>query len=105
MTYRRSKKYNTQRQAAMQAGKARARMSGPAPDYPPELPEVRMRITVERLDFGREEHVFELRRTRRVDSYAVYVDGKAWKRCGLSAVLEGIRKACPRVLSTRASVD
>lgn len=105
MPYRATKKYSAQRQAAMQAGKARGRMERPAPDYPAQLPELRMRITVERLDFGQEVHVFELRRTRRVDTYAVHVDGKPWKCCGLSAVLEGIRKACPRVLSPRACID
>lgn len=102
MAYRRTKKYSAQRQAAMQAGRQRAKMEAPAPGYPAPLPELRMRITVERLDFGHEQHVFELRKTRRVDTYAVYVDGKPWKRSGLSGVLEGIRKACPRVMSQRA---
>lgn len=103
--YRRTKKAaeaRARRIRAMLAGKERARLEQPAPDYPAELPELRMRITVERLDFGREVHVVELRRTRRVDVYAVTTDGKAWKRAGLSAVLEGVRKACPRVASARA---
>jgi len=62
-----------------------------------------MRITVERFDVGGETHVFELRRTRRVDVYAVTVDGQPWKRCGLSEVLAGLRKATPRMLSPRAA--
>ena len=73
-------------------------MERPAPDYPAPLPELRMRITVERFDFGADSHVFELRRTNRVDTYAVTVDGEPWVRAGLSVVLAGLRKACPRVL-------
>ena len=86
----------------MREGKARARLDRPTQERAPELPELRMRITVERLDFGSECHVIELHRTRRVDVYAVTIDGKPWRRAGLSAVLEGIRKACPRVASPRA---
>lgn len=64
---------------------------------------MRMRITVERLDFGApQRHVFELHRTRRVDVYRVTIDGQPWRCCGLTAVLEGLRKACPRVMSSRA---
>lgn len=86
----------------MQRGRSQARMDQPAPDYPAELPQVRMRITVERFDTAQQErHEFELRRTNRVDVYAVLVDGKPWKHAGLTAVLEGLRKACPRVMSTR----
>lgn len=101
--YRRTRKYDAQRLEAMRLGKDRARMERPAPDYPATLPDLRMRITVERLDFGHETHVFELRCTNRVDVYAVLIDGKPWKRAGLSAVLEGLRKACPRVMSPRAA--
>jgi hypothetical protein len=100
--YRRTAKYSAARQEAMQRGRAQTRMSKPAPDYPTELPQVRMRITVERFDMAApERHEFELRRTNRVDVYAVLVDGKPWKQAGLTAVLEGLRKACPRVMSTR----
>ena len=77
-------------------------MQRPAPDYPAPLPELRMRITVERFDFGHERHEFELRRTNRVDVFSVLIDGKPWRRAGLTAVLEGLRKACPRVTSSRA---
>ena len=103
--YRRTKKATEARERrirAMLAGKEQARLECPAPDYPADLPELRMRITVERMDFGRETHVVELHRTRRVDVYAVTIDGRPWKRAGLSAALEGIRKACPRVASPRA---
>ena len=61
-----------------------------------------MRITVERFDFGEELHVFELRKSSRVDQYRVTVDGTPWAVCGLSAVLAGLRKALPRVASPRA---
>jgi hypothetical protein len=100
--YRRTRKYDAARLEAMRRGKDAARLARPAPDYPAPLPELRMRITVERFDFAGERHVFELRRTRRVDVYAVTVDGQPWQRCGLSAVLAGLRKACPRVSSPRS---
>lgn len=87
---------------SMRRGRDAARLARPAPDYPAELPALRMRITVERFDFGHETHVFELRRTRRVDQYAVLVDGKPWRVSGLAGVLEGLRKSCPRVASPRA---
>jgi len=85
----------------MQEGKASARMERPAPAYPAELPDLRMRITVERYDGAEVRHVFELHRTRRCDVYRVTIDGKPWRQAGLSGVLEGLRKACPRVLSDR----
>lgn len=80
-------------------------MAKPAPSYPQPLPDLRMRITVERFDCGREAHVFELHRTRRVDVYRITVDGQEWKRGGLAAALEGLRKACPRLLSARSALD
>ena len=102
MPYRRTSKYNAARIEAMARGRERARMDRPAPEYPFELPDLRMRISIERFDCGCEKHVFELHKTSRVDTYSVTVDGKPWKRGGLSAVLEGIRKACPRVTAPRA---
>lgn len=101
--YRRTMKYTAARLAAMKAGKDAARMARPAPEYPPELPDLRMRITIERFDSGKPtRHVFELRRSRRIDQYRVEVDGKPWTVCGLSGVLAGLRKATPRMLSARA---
>lgn len=103
--YRRTQKAQAARSAqlaAMRAAKNRKRLEREPPAYPAELPNVRMRITVERLDFGRQVHVFELHKTRRVDVYDIRVDGKPWKHGGLTAALEGLRKACPRVLSARA---
>lgn len=87
----------------MQAGRDDARMQRPAPDYPAPLPELRMRITVERFDGAAPEvHVFELKRSRRIDQYRVEVDGQPWRTAGLAAVLEGLRKAVPRRLSERS---
>ncbi len=103
MPYRRTKKYDAERLKRVRATRDRNRMDGPAPDYPPQLPDLRMRITVERFDCGEERHVFELRRTRRCDQYAVLVDGTLWKVSGLSGVLAGLRKSLPRVLSDRAA--
>jgi hypothetical protein len=106
--YRRTKKVHEARKRqleAMRRGKDRARMLRPSPECPPMLPDLRMRITVERFDFGEERHVFEMRKTNRVDTYHVCVDGQPWKRAGLTGVLEGIRKACPRALSPRAACD
>lgn len=103
--YRTTRKASEARQRqidAMRRGRDAARMSRPAPDYPAPLPDLRMRITVERFDFGAERHVLELHRTRRVDVYAVTIDGQPWRRCGLTGVLAGIRKACPRVASARS---
>ena len=103
MTYLRTAKYSADRLRAMKIGKDWARLARPAPDYPAPVPDLRMRITVERFDPGvTGQHVFELRRCRRIDQYAVMVDGKPWRVAGLSAVLAGIRKASPRRLSDRA---
>lgn len=74
----------------------------PADEMPP-LPDLRMRITVERFDAGPpSRHTFELLRSKRIDTYRVIVDGQPWAVCGLSRVLEGLRKATPRLLSARA---
>lgn len=103
--YRRTKKAaaaRTAQLAAMRASKERKRMEREPPAYPAELPDLRMRITVERMDFGHQAHVFELRKTRRVDVYDIHVNGQPWKRGGLTAALEGLRKACPRVASAKA---
>lgn len=88
---------------AMRRGKDRARLDRPAPDYAPELPELRRVVTIVDHDSGEPvTHTIELRRTRRVDTYAVHVDGVPWRRCGWSAVLEMLRKAYPRVPSPRS---
>ena len=91
MTYRDTKKATAQREK-LRLERAEKR--------PMPLKELRMRITVERFDFDEpEKHVFELKQGKRIDMYRVFVDGEKWKHCGFSAVLEGIRKATPRIIS------
>lgn len=66
-------------------------------------PQLRRRITIEDFD-GTEPrvHTIELFRTRRIDSYRAVVDGTEWKTSiGWSRVLDGVRRALPRLLSTR----
>ena len=97
MTYRKTRR-SKETLAKMQAGKAAARLSGPAPKYPPDLPELRRRIVIQDFDFGEVIHTLDLYRTGRVDCYRVHVDGKPWKaRIGWSKILEGLRKSLPRV--------
>jgi hypothetical protein len=84
--------------ATMRTAKERRRLEGPAPDYPPQLPELRRRIVVTDFDFGEETHVIELYRTGRIDCYRAVADGKPWReRIGWSAVLAGLRKSLPRI--------
>jgi hypothetical protein len=96
--YRRTRKYDAQRLEAMRLGKDRARMERPAPDYPATLPDLRMRITLER-------QVAEARRElgmrRRVYPRFVASDkltqDQADDRIAIQeaivATLEGLRKA------------
>ena len=100
MTYRLTKKAAQTRLEAMRRGQERARLDGPAPDYPAALPELRRRIVVEDCDFGHSVHVLELHRTDRRDCYKVITDGVEWKdRIGWSKILAGLRKSMPRVAS------
>ena len=96
--YRRTKKYQ-------------ARRVRPRPELAPgdqrqatwQPPHLRRRITIEDFD-GTEPrtHTIELFRTNRIDSYRAVVDGAAWKaRIGWSRVLDGERRALPRLLSPR----
>jgi hypothetical protein len=39
--------------------------------------------------------------TRRSDVYRVVVDGQPWRNTGLTDTLAGLRKACPRIMSSR----
>lgn len=80
---------------------------GPAPDYPPDLPELRRRITIEDFDFGYVKEVIDLHKSERIDSYKMVVDGTVIKhgnteRIGWSRVLEKIRMAFPRVRSLKS---
>jgi len=80
MTYRLTKKAAQTRLESMRRGQERARPEGPAPDYPPPLPDLRRRIVIENFDFGHEIHVMEFFKTDRIDCFRVVVDGKEWKR-------------------------
>lgn len=97
MAFRKTKR-SKETIARMKRGKDLARMARPAPDYPPELPDLRRRIIITDYDFGERVHTLDLYRTSRVDCYRVHVDGKPWKaRIGWSKILEGLRKSLPRV--------
>lgn len=96
--YRRTRKY--------QARRERHR-----PDVEPEEqrepiwqpPLLRRRITIEDFDgVTPVTHTIELFRTQRIDSYRAVVDGRPWHpRIGWSRVLDGLRRALPRLLSPR----
>lgn len=97
MAYRKTKR-SRETLVRMRAGKDAARMARPAPDYPPDLPDLRRRVTVEDFDFGTRGYVLEFYRTNRRDCYRVEVGGRVWKRrIGWSKALEGLRKSLPRV--------
>ncbi len=100
MVYRKTKR-SLATLTKMRAGRDRARMERPAPDYPVELPALRRRIVIENFDFGHTVHVLELHRTNRIDCYRVVADGIEWKkRIGWSQILAGLRKSLPRVGAT-----
>ena len=97
MTFRKRTRMSA-KLAAARASKARRRMEGEAPDYPPDLPDLRREIIIRDHDFGLVEHRIELHRTNRRDCYRVVADGKEWgPRMGWSRVLESIRKSFLRI--------
>lgn len=94
---------HARRLEALRRGRDRANASKPARGYPPDLPELRRVVTVTDYDSGEPvTHVLELKRTNRVDTYALFADGKPWKCAGWSAALAGLRRAFPRVPSPRS---
>ena len=104
MTYRRSPRYKqrvTARLHAMREGKARARMARDVAEVW-EPPHLRIRLTAEQFDTGVPQvTVFELFRTRRIDTYTITVNGEPRGRMGWSKVLEHLRLAVPRKCSLR----
>jgi hypothetical protein len=94
--YRRTRKYQARHQRPQLAQEDQR----PATWQPPHL---RRRITIEDFDgAGPRTHVVELYRTSRIDSYRAVVDGREWQpRIGWSRVLDGLRRALPRLLSPR----
>ncbi len=85
----------------MNKAKERLRIESDISDYPKILPQKRRVLTYTDYDSGEPvTHVFECYKSKRVDCFKVIVDGKLWKECiGWSKILEGLRKASPRVLS------
>lgn len=83
---------------------AAAELPRPALWQPPEL---RRRVTIEDFDGPEAQvHVIELHRTSRIDCYRAVVDGRVWRaRVGWSRVLDGLRKAMPRLGSPRRFGD
>ena len=87
--------------AAARASSDRARMASDAPDYIPQMPELRRTLTITDHDFGEVQHRIELYLTSRIDCYRVVADGVEWKRrAGWSTVLEAVRKSFLRVSAT-----
>lgn len=94
--YRRTRKYQTRHQRPELAQQDQR----PATWQPPHL---RRHITIEDFDGDApRKHTIELFRTLRIDSYRAVVDGAEWKSSiGWSRVLDGLRRALPRMLSPR----
>ncbi len=95
--YRQTRKYAQRRDW-------RPRQAVPLEDLRPALwqpPLLRRRIVIEDFDTGvTERHVVELYRTPRIDSYRAVIDGSEWKpRIGWSRMLDGLRRALPRLAS------
>jgi hypothetical protein len=98
MAYRRSNRYSRQL-AAARAARELKRLSGPAPDYPAELPELRREVLVIDYDTGQPvAHHWALYRSARVDCYRVVEQGRPWAgRHGWARVLGQVRQRFPRV--------
>jgi hypothetical protein len=97
--YRRTRKYAARRKWHPRA--AIAPEDQRVPRWQPPL--LRRRITIEDFDGGEPTwHVIELFRTPRIDSYRAVIDGREWNsRIGWSRVLDGLRRAMPRLASPR----
>jgi hypothetical protein len=88
-----SKKYN-----AMRAARLRQIEEGPAPNYPPDLPDLRRRIILEDYDFGQVRYEINLYKTNRIDCYRMEIDGLIIaERIGWTRILERMRKGFYRV--------
>lgn len=88
-----SKKYNAMRDARL-----RQILEGPAPDYPPILPELRRRIILEDFDFGEIRHEINLYRSNRIDCYRMEIDGlEVSGRIGWARALGVARKGFLRL--------
>lgn len=71
-------------------------------DRPKDVPNFRRLLLVVDFDYGIKVHLFTMHKTQRIDSYRVRVNFKIWKESiGWARLLEGLRKALPRVRSSR----
>ncbi len=99
--YRRSKKYQEQvaRLANAKAAKELKRLENAIPADRTDLPALRRVIEITDYDSGSPvTHRIELYRIDRIYCYNVNIDRKPWKqRIGWSRILEGLRKALPRM--------
>jgi len=64
-------------------------------EYPPELPEDCIRITVDNLISGK-THVMLFHPGSRRGRFRIDVDGESWRECGWSDAMTKIRKSCKR---------
>lgn len=97
MAYRKRTRHS-KKLAMMREAKERKRLEGPAPDYPPDLPQLRRRVIVIDYDFGRVVHRIDLYKSDRIDCYRAVADGVPWKaRIGWAKILETMRKSFTRV--------
>ena len=88
---------------AMRRGRERAAMAREPRGRMPDLPLLRRELIVIDYDSGQPvTHMLHFFRTARVDRYRVEADGKAWKSCGWSTALAGLRKAMQRLPSPRS---
>ncbi|MFT6914733.1 MAG: serine protease inhibitor ecotin [Motiliproteus sp.] len=99
--YRRSRKYQAliARLASARAAKERKRLDEAIPADRIDLPDLRRVIEITDFDNGSPvTHRVGLYRSNRIDCYNVMIDGELWQqRIGWSRVLEGLRKALPRL--------
>ncbi|MEH6649997.1 MAG: hypothetical protein V7707_08245 [Motiliproteus sp.] len=99
--YRRGRKYQAQiaRLANARAAKERKRLEEAIPADRFDLPDLRRVIEITDFDNGSPvTHRVELYRSDRIDCYNVKIDGQPWQqRIGWSRILEGLRKALPRL--------
>jgi len=89
----RNRTAQSRKMANMRTAKEQKRLEGPAPEYPPNLPNLRRKIVITDYDFGEITHTIELYRTGRIDQYRAVADGKPWKsRIGWAEAEEELRK-------------
>lgn len=97
MAYK-TRKTGSRKLKNMREARLRQRQEGESPEYPLPLPELRRQIIVRDFDFGTVEHIINLYKENRIDTYRMEVDDKLYAiHIGWSKVLEIIRKQFLRV--------